>query len=195
MVIRLLIGIGIGVCLGALMGYFGKCASGTCPLTANPFRGAIYGGVMGLFFASSFGGAACSPPKATPSDIQVSPSVLSNVAEESVESVLLHIDSVEDFERYVTKAKQPCLADFYSDSCGPCRMLAPTIEKLAEAYKGKAVICKVNLDAASQLAQLHGIRGIPAVLFFEKGKEVERLVGLRPQKDYERVLDRLIVSH
>ena len=63
MMIRLIIGIAIGVGLGALMGYFGKCSSGACPLTANPYRGAIYGGVMGALFAFSMAGSPVKPLK------------------------------------------------------------------------------------------------------------------------------------
>lgn len=61
MMIRLIIGIAIGVGLGSLMGYFGKCSSGACPLTANPYRGAIYGGIMGALFAFSMAGSPAKP--------------------------------------------------------------------------------------------------------------------------------------
>jgi thioredoxin 1 len=195
MLTRYLIGIGIGICLGGLMGYFGKCTSGSCPLTANPFRGAIYGGVMGVLFASAFGGSTCKTPADSASTAEVQAMDAGHVAgEEAHDEAVLHIDTEADFERYVINADMPCLADFYSNSCGPCRQLAPTIEALAEAYRGKAVVCKVSLDAAPQLARTHGIRGIPAVLFFEEGKEVERLVGLRAQADYAMVLDRRIAQ-
>ena len=195
MLTRYLLAIGVGVCLGGLMGYFGKCASGSCPLTANPFRGAIYGGVMGALFATSFGRTTCKTPVDAAPTAEVQAMEGGGVAgEEAHDKALLHIDTEADFERYVINSDMPCLADFYSDSCGPCRQLAPTIEALAKAYQGKAVVCKVSLDAAPQLAQPHGIRGIPAVLFFENGKEVERLVGLRAQADYATVLDRLVAQ-
>jgi len=172
--VKLIVGIAIGMGVGALMGHFGQCSSGACPLTANPLRGAIYGGVMGALFAFSFGGAAGGPI-------------------EQVESeALIHIDSAADFEKYVLKADKPCLADFYSDRCGPCRRLAPTIAKLANKYEGRAAVCKVSLDAAPDLASPYGIRGIPAVLFFKDGKVMEQLVGLRNQASYEKILDSML---
>ncbi|MBN1556593.1 MAG: thioredoxin fold domain-containing protein [Lentisphaerae bacterium] len=104
----------------------------------------------------------------------------------------VHIESEAAFEQVVLKAEQPCLADFYSDSCPPCRKLAPTMERLAARYRGRALICKVDLDAAPALAASYKIRAIPAVLFFRNGGEVLRLVGLRRQREYEQVLDRML---
>ena len=182
MTLRLVLGVAIGIGLGALMGYFGKCSSGACPLTANPYRGAIYGGVMGLLFAFSLRGG--QPTGAT------QPSSSGDASSSNV----VHIATIEGFGRHILAAKEPVLADFYSDGCGPCRMLAPTIDKLAQKYGGQALVCKVSLDAAPELAQPHGIRGIPAVLFFDKGKEVQRLVGLKRQAAYEAVLDSMLAG-
>jgi thioredoxin 1 len=182
MFIKVVIGIVIGVAVGALMGHFGKCSSGGCPLTANPYRGAIYGGVMGALFAFSFAGSA---PSAATREAN---------AAAAASAAIVHVNNLADFEKYVMEADKPCLADFYSDNCGPCRRLAPTIGKLADKYAGRAVVCKVSLDAAPDLAQPQGIRGIPAVLFFDKGKEVKRIVGLRSQASYEKVLDKMLAE-
>jgi len=182
-IIKVIIGVIIGGCLGAVMGHYGQCSSGACPLTANPFRGAIYGGVMGALFSFSFAGVA-----------KPALGVAGDGIEAGAVSAVIHVNSAAEFERHVVNATLPCLADFYSDNCGPCRMLAPTIEKLAVKYQGSAVVCKVSLDAASGLAQPYGIRGIPAVLFFRDGKEVKRVVGLRKQAAYEKVLDSMIVE-
>ena len=196
MTIRLLIGILIGTGIGALMGHFGKCASGMCPLTANPFRGAIVGAVLGALFAFSYGSARSESGEET----SQAPKTVADTPEEagtehkSEKKALIHINSETDFKKYVLNANLPCLADFFSDSCPPCRMLAPIIEKLAKKYKGKALVCKVSLDhsAARGLARKYEIRGIPAVIFFSKGKETQRLVGLRSEKAYSRVLDEMI---
>ncbi len=178
MVIKLIIGILAGVGIGAVIGHFGKCSTGGCPLTANPFRGAIYGGVMGALFALSSVGAT-SP--AVPEEEQPMPG-----------EGLVHIANGEDFNRYVAQTKMPCLVDFYSDYCPPCRQLAPTIEKLAEKYQGRAVICKINVDTAPQLAAPYGIDAVPSVLFFDGGKEVQREIGLQPQETYEQILDQML---
>jgi thioredoxin 1 len=104
----------------------------------------------------------------------------------------IHIGSAEAFERIIQTANQPVLVDFYADWCGPCRMLAPTIEKLAKEYQGRVLVAKVNVDDLSAVAGRYGIQGIPAVLVFQNGKEAQRLVGLRPAGDYAKVLDKLL---
>ena len=103
----------------------------------------------------------------------------------------MQIDNGTDFERYVLKAERPVLVDFYSDSCPPCRKLAPTIEILAEEYDGRAVVCKINVEQVPDVARQYGIQGIPAVLFFSGGQEVQRLVRLQPRDVYTEVLDKL----
>lgn len=81
------------------------------------------------------------------------------------------------------------MVDFWATWCGPCRMLAPTVEKLAEQYEGKAIVGKVDTDAQPDLAQRFGIMSIPTVIFFKDGKEIERKVGVMPQSAYTAVLD------
>ena len=106
--------------------------------------------------------------------------------------MVLQIDNIPDFESRILGARQPVLVDFYSDSCPPCRQLAPTIDALAEEYDGRALLCKVNVERATDLAQRYGIQGIPAVVFFSGGQEVERLVRLQPRSAYTDALDKLI---
>lgn len=171
---KLLIWLAGGAFFGALLGYFGKCSSGACPLTATPWRGAIYGAALAALFAY---------PQ------------LARTSNAIVHEAVLHIDSTEQFRQTIQKADKPILADFFSHTCPPCRRLSPTINELAAAFDGKAIICKVNLDQAPHLAQAHGIRGIPAVIFFVNGKEVERLVGLRARSTYEKVLERVIENN
>lgn len=173
--IQLAAGLLIGGGLGAVIGYFGKCSTGACPLTANPWRGAFFGAVIGGMFA--FSGASSR----TTAQVEVGDGG----------HAAIQIGSAEDFERVVLDAERPVLVDFYSNSCPPCRRLAPTIEKLAEEYKDRAVVCKVNVDRVPPLAGRYGIQGIPAVLFFVRGEPVKRLVGLRPQDAYAEALDEL----
>ncbi len=103
----------------------------------------------------------------------------------------VQIGSVAEFEQQVLKADKPVLADFYADWCGPCRNLAPTIEKIARQYQGRALVCKVNVDQLSLLAGRYGVENIPAVLFFQNGREVQRVIGVQPAGAYTQVLDRL----
>ena len=188
MISRLLIGISVGACIGGLMGYFGKCTSGACPLTANPYRGALFGAVIGVVLSMS----AAVPKKTKNTPSQIKKNNITN--ETTLPEALVLINNTEDFERIILQATKPSLVDFYSDGCPPCRMLSPTIDKLAEKYQGRAVVSKVNVDAAPELAQTYGIKGIPAVLFFDGGKEVDQLVGLQKQPAYEKVLDALIAK-
>ncbi len=178
MIIKLIAGILIGAGIGAVIGHFGRCSSGGCPLTANPFRGALYGGVLGVFLVLSSVGT---------------PAALPVVGEQPAPGEgLIHIATAEDFNRYVAQADMPCLVDFYSDHCPPCRQLAPTIEKLAERYKGRAVICKINVDTATNLSIPYGIDAVPTVLFFAGGEEVQREIGLQSQSTYEKNIDHML---
>ncbi|MCK5528152.1 MAG: hypothetical protein KAI74_00600 [Kiritimatiellae bacterium] len=173
--IKIILGLLIGGGLGALLGYYGKCTSGACPLTSTPYRGAIYGAVMGLFFTYAF----CTTGANRGSGNQDS-------------KLLVHINSSYDFEQVVLKSELPVLADFFSKSCPPCRKLGPVVSVLADEYDGKAIVCKVSMDLAPDLAVPHNIKGVPAVLFFVDGKEVERLTGLRGKTDYVTVLEKLV---
>jgi thioredoxin 1 len=168
---RILLGVLIGGTIGAGLGYFGKCSSGTCPLTANPYRGAIYGAVMGALLISIF-----SP---TPKEKTVSPNVV-------------HISSAADFKTRVLEAHGVCLVDLFSNRCPPCRVLAPTISSLADKYAGKITVCKVDLDRTPAVAQQYGVSAIPTVLIIKNGKEINRFVGLQSETRYVTILDRLV---
>ena len=183
LVIRIAAGLLIGCAMGALIGYVGKCSTGTCPLTANPWRGAFFGGLLGILFSFSVAPAStCSPP------MTAAPGADS----EKGQAGLVHVNSLEDFDREVLSAGPPVLADLYSDSCPPCRALRPIIEGLAQKYQGKALVAKINVDHLPQLATRYGISAMPAVLFFSKGREVDRIIGLRGEGAYAKVLDRLV---
>ena len=80
-----------------------------------------------------------------------------------------------------TVAEGVTLVDFWAPWCGPCRMLSPIIDKLAEKFDGQAKIAKVNVDDASDLAQEHGISSIPALLVFKNGEVVDTIVGVQPE--------------
>ncbi len=191
MFLQLAFGLLLGGGLGAVLGYFGRCTTGACPLTANPWRGAFVGAVIGGLFAASAGSSGPRARSVSPASAAMEPAGGAN-APSSVPGAPLPIGSAEAFERIVEKADGPVLVDFYADWCGPCRMLAPTIEKMAQEYQGRALIAKVNVDSLPALAGRYGIQGIPAVFIFHKGQVVQRLVGLRPQSDYAKALDKLV---
>ncbi|MBN2824587.1 MAG: thioredoxin [Campylobacterales bacterium] len=76
-----------------------------------------------------------------------------------------------------TVAEGVAMVDFWAPWCGPCRMIAPVIEELAEDFEGKAKICKVNTDEQQEIAAKYGIRSIPTILFFKEGQMVDQMVG------------------
>ncbi len=96
-----------------------------------------------------------------------------------------------DFDTELAAGK-PVMVDFYADWCAPCQVLAPSVEKIAEQYDGRASVGKLNVDASSPVAARFGIQGIPTVLFFKDGKLVDRVVGLVPEAELTRRLDSLI---
>jgi len=85
------------------------------------------------------------------------------------------------FEELVLNSQLPTLVDFWAPWCGPCHMIAPVVEDLARDYDGRAVFAKVNTDENVQMAGGLGIRGIPTLILFKDGQEVDRVVGYAPR--------------
>ncbi len=94
-----------------------------------------------------------------------------------------------NFESEVLQSQTPVLVDFWAEWCGPCVMLAPTIDELAEEYAGRVKVGKVNVDQAPNLAARYGVQSIPTVILFDKGQPVERIVGAHPKSHYKQILD------
>lgn len=98
----------------------------------------------------------------------------------------------ETYEGEVLKSNIPVLVDFWASWCGPCRMVAPVIEQLAQEYEGKVKVCKVNVDDEGEIASQNAIVSIPTVILFVDGKPVKKLVGAHAIDDYEDVIDEFI---
>ena len=92
------------------------------------------------------------------------------------------------FEGDVLRSDVPVLVDFWAPWCGPCRMLAPTLEALAEEFKGTVRIVKLNVDDNPATAQRYGIKGIPTLILFRNGAEEERVVGVASKDSLSRML-------
>jgi thioredoxin 1 len=92
----------------------------------------------------------------------------------------IHVND-DAFEQTVMQAELPVIVDFWAPWCGPCKMVAPILDKLAKEYEGKAVIAKVNTDENPEWAMKFGVQGIPTMLFVSEGKIVHRQVGALPE--------------
>ncbi len=97
--------------------------------------------------------------------------------------------SEEDFQRTVREAEVPVLVDFFAEWCGPCKMVAPLVDEIAGEKQGRMLVAKVDTDEAPTLAEKLGIRGVPTLILFEDGEEVERSAGYEPEK-VRRMADR-----
>jgi thioredoxin 1 len=95
----------------------------------------------------------------------------------------------QNFEEEVLKSSTPVLVDFWAEWCMPCRMLAPTIEKIAKDYVGKVKVGKLDTDANRDVAAKYSISAIPTVILFKDGQVTQKFVGLRQEKDFKAALD------
>lgn len=105
-------------------------------------------------------------------------------------SQLLHF-SQAGFEKAM-QSQGVVVVDFWATWCGPCKMIAPAMEKLADEYAGKAVVGKIDVDQESDLAQQFGVMSIPCVVFLKDGVEKNRLVGAQPYSSYANALDKVL---
>ncbi|WP_046755079.1 thioredoxin [Kordia jejudonensis] len=97
-----------------------------------------------------------------------------------------------NFEEIVMNSDKPVMVDFWAVWCGPCKMLGPVVNQIAEEYDGKAVVGKLDVDANQRYAAQFGVRNIPTVLIFQNGELVGRQVGVAPKSTYTQALDKLL---
>ena len=99
------------------------------------------------------------------------------------------------YQKDVIQADRPVLVDFWAPWCGPCRMIAPVVEELADEYAGRLTVAKVNTDENPQTPGSLGIRGIPTLMVYVDGQEVERIVGVRPKEDLKNTIDNILAKN
>jgi thioredoxin 1 len=227
MVTTILLGILIGGAIGTVLGYVGKCATGTCPLTVNPYRGALYGAPLGAFLALIFSVA----PKQSPTQPEEEPAPAKQASEvpkkeietvkENVEtsdvgqtkppqrdiemqtpaangsslmeslakdSFLQKVFNYEQNKEWKFEGKLPCIVDFYADWCGPCKMVEPILQELAQEYQGKLNIYRVDTQAQQELAAAFGIQSIPSILFVPLNDKPQMARGALPKETLEKAI-------
>ena len=95
----------------------------------------------------------------------------------------------ENFKNEVLESDLPVLVDFWATWCGPCRMLSPIIEEIAEEYEGSVKVGKVNVDDEPELAAQYGIESIPTVMYFRNGEVSDTAIGYRPKSEFEKIIN------
>ncbi len=106
-------------------------------------------------------------------------------------SELIKSISDADFNAEVIQASQPVLVDFWAEWCGPCKMIAPILDELAEEYNGRIRVGKVNIDEHQELAGQYGIQSIPTLLVFHQGQVADQIVGMRSKRELKSKIDRV----
>ena len=100
--------------------------------------------------------------------------------------------TVATFEAEVLKSDLPVLLDLYADWCGPCKMLSPIVDKMAEVYAGKLKVCKLNVDDDFPIAAQFGVQSIPTLIFFKNGEAVQKSVGYSSEDELKTMIDAVL---
>ena len=175
----------IGVGLGALLGKTNSCVDGSCPLTANPKRGAIWGGLLGLMVALSMGASTQATGQADGTAEKPPQEAKSAESAEPAEPAKPYIEvgSAQAFKKEVTDRKEAAIVYFHAAWCGACKQYSPIFEKVAKTKPEGIRFVKVDVDKAGKVAQTYRIQYLPTTLLIQAGAEKGRLVGAVPEKD------------
>ncbi|MBI3027340.1 thioredoxin [Candidatus Woesearchaeota archaeon] len=100
----------------------------------------------------------------------------------------------DNFEQAVLKNSIPVLVDFWAPWCGPCRIVGPVLEKLSKEYTSKLKFAKLNVDDNQELATEYDVRGIPCIIVYNSGQEVDRIIGSYPEEQLRKKLDMILAK-
>ena len=101
----------------------------------------------------------------------------------------IHINN-QNFESEVIQSEIPVVVDFWATWCGPCLMVAPVLEELANEYENRIKVCKLDVDDNRDTAGAYGIQSIPTIMIFKGGKMVDRLIGAVPKSEFKKMIDK-----
>ena len=107
----------------------------------------------------------------------------------------IEVARAADFDRLIAKASLPVVVDYWAPWCGPCRMVAPELQKVAARQAGRILVVKINTEALPDLGERFGIRSIPMLALFAQGHEVARSAGARPASDIEAFITQTLEKH
>ena len=105
---------------------------------------------------------------------------------------MVQVFTTENFDSEVLKSDIPVLVDFYADWCGPCKMMAPVVEKIDAEYGGKVKVGKINVDENPEIAGNYGVMTIPTIMVIKGGQVVEKTIGVQPRKALTNAIDKAL---
>ena len=105
---------------------------------------------------------------------------------------MVQVFTTENFDSEVLKSDIPVLVDFYADWCGPCKMMAPVVEKIDAEYGGKVKVGKINVDENPEIAGNYGVMTIPTIIVIKGGQVVEKTIGVQPKKALTNAIDKAL---
>ncbi len=173
MTTRVLFGILIGGAIGLALGKAGRCSTGTCPFTSNPYATMVLGAALGMALATSSGPRASGP---------------------EVTSPYVTLATKDTFTELVGQG--PALVDFTAAWCGWCHKLAPIVAKLAEEYHDRVAFVKVDVDRCRGIARQYRVEGLPTIILFDHGKPAGKpLEGFRDEAALRKAIEELLKNH
>ena len=170
---KIILGLLLGGGIGLAIGYFGRCSTGTCPLTTNPYITTVLGALIG---ATLVAGTPRRPAYA-----------------DGTQSKSAHVLIATDATFREALGTGPTLVAFSASRCHACQTLAPVFDDLANEYHSRARFVKVDVDQSIATAHAHGVEALPTLILFREGQPVgDPVVGFRSAGDLRRLLDQAI---
>jgi thioredoxin len=179
MLLKVIFGLILGASIGGLIGMKRSCETGACPLTANPSRGAFFGGILGCLFTLSLAGNYAGETDTATGGSGNSATLTKNVTT---------VTKLSELKKLMKESKnKTALVVFSAPWCPSCKKYEPVFETFAEENASKVSSYKVNTDNASKLSQHFDIKYLPTTVIFKDNEEVDRFVGFKDAKGLKKI--------